>query len=88
MDIRDPEALRAWLAAPGGGNGRKIGWIVNCSAYTAVDKAEDEEELARGINATGAGNIAMVANEIRRQTYPHFHRLRVPRGRNAPIPGD
>jgi dTDP-4-dehydrorhamnose reductase len=64
VDIRDPEALRAWLSSPGGGNGRKPDWIVNCSAYTAVDKAEDEEELARSINATGAGNIALVASEI------------------------
>ena len=48
---------------PGGGNGRKLDWIVNCSAYTAVDKAEDEEDLARSINATGAGNIATVARE-------------------------
>jgi dTDP-4-dehydrorhamnose reductase len=63
VDIRDPDALRAWVAAPGGGNGRKLDWIVNCSAYTAVDKAEDEEELARSINATGAGNIAAVARE-------------------------
>ncbi|PKL25844.1 MAG: dTDP-4-dehydrorhamnose reductase [Spirochaetae bacterium HGW-Spirochaetae-3] len=63
VDIRDLDALRSWLVAPGGGNGRKLDWIVNCSAYTAVDRAEDEEALARSINATGAGNIAMVANE-------------------------
>jgi len=63
VDIRDLDALRAWLAAPGGGNGRKLDWIVNCAAYTDVDKAEDEEELAQSINAAGTGNIAAVASE-------------------------
>jgi len=63
-DIRDPQALQSWLAAPGGANGQTVDWIVNCSAYTAVDRAEDEEELARGINALGAGNIARLAATI------------------------
>ena len=30
----------------------KIDICINCAAYTAVDKAEDEEDIARGINAT------------------------------------
>lgn len=56
-DITDVEALRSFAA------GKDVKWIVNCSAYTAVDKAEDEETLAYSINATGAGNIAVVASE-------------------------
>ena len=36
-------------------------WIINCSAYTAVDKAEDEPELAAKINAEGVKNIAECA---------------------------
>lgn len=33
-------------------------YAINCAAYTAVDKAEDEIELARLINKTGAANAA------------------------------
>jgi dTDP-4-dehydrorhamnose reductase len=57
-DIADIKALRAFA------EDKKIRWIINCSAYTAVDKAEDEEDLAFAINATGAGNIAEVASVI------------------------
>ncbi len=63
-DIRDPRALQSWLSAADGAKGQPIDWIINCSAYTAVDKAEDEEDLARGINALGAGNLAGLATAI------------------------
>ena len=43
---------------------KPITWIVNCAAYTAVDKAEDEPELAFKINAEGPENIATVAKQI------------------------
>lgn len=33
-------------------------FVINCAAYTAVDKAEDETELAKAINETGAANLA------------------------------
>ncbi|MEA5404572.1 dTDP-4-dehydrorhamnose reductase [Arcicella sp. DC2W] len=33
-------------------------YVINCAAYTAVDKAEDEVDLSRLINKTGAENIA------------------------------
>lgn len=35
--------------------------IINAAAYTAVDKAEEEQEQATAINATGARNLAQVA---------------------------
>jgi len=41
-----------------------IDWIINCAAYTAVDKAEDDRENCRLINADGAGNIAAAARKI------------------------
>lgn len=37
----------------------KPSFAINCAAYTAVDKAEDEVDLARRINATGAKNLAI-----------------------------
>lgn len=40
---------------------QKPSWIINCAAYTAVDKAEDEPELARTLNVTGPANIASTA---------------------------
>lgn len=36
-------------------------WIVNCAAYTAVDKAEEEAALCRGLNAEGPARIAALA---------------------------
>ncbi|HPO47014.1 MAG TPA: dTDP-4-dehydrorhamnose reductase, partial [Spirochaetota bacterium] len=38
-------------------------WIINCSAYTAVDRAEDEPERAFEINARGVGSLARIAHE-------------------------
>ena len=36
--------------------------IINCAAYTAVDKAEKEDNLAFLINATAVGNLARVSS--------------------------
>jgi dTDP-4-dehydrorhamnose reductase len=55
VDILDPAALAAFAA------GKKIDWIVNCAAYTAVDRAEDEPELCRALNARGPENLARTA---------------------------
>ena len=42
-------------------------YCINCAAYTAVDKAETEKELAYTINATAVGELAAVCrkNECR-----------------------
>ena len=38
--------------------------VIHCAAYTAVDRAEEEEELCRKINAEGTENIARVCGEL------------------------
>jgi dTDP-4-dehydrorhamnose reductase len=38
--------------------------VVSAAAYTAVDQAEDEPELARVINAAGAGAVALAASQL------------------------
>jgi len=38
--------------------------VIHCSAYTAVDRAEDDAELCRKVNAEGTYNIAKVCKEI------------------------
>jgi dTDP-4-dehydrorhamnose reductase len=55
LDILDAPALRAHLAD------ERPGFVVNAAAYTAVDKAEDEPEMARRVNVDGARNVAEAA---------------------------
>jgi len=38
-------------------------WIINAAAYTAVDKAEQESDLAFKVNRDGAKNLAQAAKE-------------------------
>lgn len=39
-------------------------YVINCAAYTAVDKAEDEVDLARKVNRDGAENLARLCGEF------------------------
>lgn len=39
-------------------------YVIHCAAYTAVDKAEENEEVARKINYEGTKNIADACKEI------------------------
>jgi dTDP-4-dehydrorhamnose reductase len=42
----------------------KPGYVINCAAYTAVDKAEEEIAPARRINKDGAANLALLCSEF------------------------
>ena len=57
VDITDIDALRAFA------KDKNINWIINCAAYTAVDKAESDIDLADKLNNIAPGNIAKVAKE-------------------------
>lgn len=52
LDLADPSAIRRAVADA------KPALIVNAAAYTAVDRAESEPELARAINAIAPGVLA------------------------------
>jgi dTDP-4-dehydrorhamnose reductase len=58
VDITDAAALKQFA------ENQSIGWIINCAAYTAVDKAEDDAENCRCLNTLGVGNIAACAQNI------------------------
>lgn len=42
----------------------KPDWIINAAAYTAVDKAEKESDLAFAVNRDGAKNLALAADVV------------------------
>jgi dTDP-4-dehydrorhamnose reductase len=43
---------------------KRIDAVIHCAAYTAVDKAEDEQELSYNINALGTENIALACKKF------------------------
>jgi len=42
----------------------KPAYCINCAAYTAVDRAEDDVELARKLNKDGAANLAKLCKQF------------------------
>lgn len=58
VDIADPASLEYFVS------GKSVDAIVNCAAYTAVDKAEDDVTLCRAINTAGTANVASCAASI------------------------
>ena len=57
LDITRPAAIEEFVEKSG------INAIINCAAYTAVDKAESEPEKAESINHLGVKNLAQIAKE-------------------------
>jgi dTDP-4-dehydrorhamnose reductase len=58
MDLADASSIAGALAHA------RPDVIVSAAAYTAVDKAESEAELAYAVNATGPGAVAAAARAI------------------------
>lgn len=52
LDITDEQAVKNYVKE------HNIDTIINCAAYTAVDKAEDDADLAAKINTVGPHNLA------------------------------
>jgi len=52
LDITNKSAVNTFI------ENHQIDIVVNCAAYTQVDKAEDDEKTAFLINATAPGNLA------------------------------
>ena len=57
LDITDKNAVNDFVVT------HKPDVIINAAAYTAVDKAEEEKDLATAINATGAENLAQTCKD-------------------------
>ena len=57
LDITNADAIRQFV------NDNQIDGIINCAAYTAVDKAESNEELCRKLNAEAPAYLASAIGE-------------------------
>ncbi len=58
FDITDLKAMREFLKDKG------FTHIINCAAYNAVDKAQDDWHRAYTVNGLGVRNLAICANEF------------------------
>ena len=58
LDITNIDAIRALVRA------EKVDVIVNCAAYTNVDKAESDFDLAELLNAKAPENLAIAMKEV------------------------
>ena len=58
LDITDLTAVRSMVAA------NDVKAIINCAAYTNVDKAEDDVELCELLNARAVENLAVAMKEV------------------------
>ncbi|MEI6145513.1 MAG: dTDP-4-dehydrorhamnose reductase [Methylococcales bacterium] len=57
LDLSDASAIQVWF------ENKDFDVIINCAAYTAVDKAETEVDLATAINATAVKILAQIAKQ-------------------------
>ncbi len=58
LDITDRDAVETFLRHG------DFSHVINCAAYTAVDRAEDEKLACSAVNIDGISNIARVADDL------------------------
>ena len=58
LDLCDAEAVRRYVV------NNRVSYILNCAAYTAVDKAESNEALCVRINSDAVRNLGEAAQEV------------------------
>ena len=76
LDICDEQAIRAFVS------GNRVDVIVNCAAYTAVDKAEDNPELCDKLNHIRKTLLLVPTPSMVPQSWQASKRS----GRNAVVP--
>ena len=58
LDICDSESLNSFIVD------QDINAVINCAAYTAVDKAEENFEKANRVNTTGVSNLIEALQKV------------------------
>lgn len=60
LDLTSPEQV----GSLGRGSLGRFDWVINCAAYTAVDRAEGEQEAAFQVNAHAPGMLAEACSRL------------------------
>ena len=58
LDICNAEVLERFITD------HNITAVINCAAYTAVDKAEEDEQIAKKVNSEGVSNIVKALQKV------------------------
>jgi dTDP-4-dehydrorhamnose reductase len=58
LDIFNFEALQAFIIE------HNINAVINCAAYTSVDKAEEDDEIAEQVNSIGVSNLVNALDKV------------------------
>ena len=58
LNICEAEALNTFVF------NQNINAVINCAAYTAVDKAEQDSEIAEKVNSIGVSNLVNALEKV------------------------
>jgi dTDP-4-dehydrorhamnose reductase len=64
LDITDENAIKSFFGK------NNFDFIINCAAYTAVDKAEEDKDICKKVNADA---VAFIANAVKQQKSKLIH---------------